>query len=172
MYYIIFLLLFTASLIVIVKLYNRFVYLKNMMSESLSGIDVQLKRRHDLIPKLVECVKGYSKHEDEVLSRVTELRTKAVHANSLPEKSNIENKLSSGVRSLIAISEDYPDLKANTVFIDLQKQITDVENHIQMARRYYNGAVRDWNVLVEGFPGLVMAKILNYNTAEFFEADL
>ncbi len=151
--------------------FNRFIRLKNMITQAWSDIDVQLKRRHDLIPKLVDTVKGYAGHEKKTLEQVIEARTTCM---SIPEgkaRQDAEATLGTGLRQLFALAESYPDLKANQSFLMLQRQISEVEDHIQMARRFYNGAVKLFNVHLESFPSLIVGKIFLYVPAEFFELE-
>ncbi|HVO72619.1 MAG TPA: LemA family protein [Ignavibacteriaceae bacterium] len=152
--------------------YNRFVKQKNMISEAWSGIDVQLKRRHDLIPNLVDSVKGYTNYERELFERITDLRVKTMQAASPGEKSRAESGLSGELKNLFAVAENYPDLKASQNFLNLQNQLAETEDQIQFARRYYNGAVRDYNIRVESFPSIIIASIFNYKKEEFFEITL
>ncbi|MBD3282288.1 MAG: LemA family protein [Candidatus Portnoybacteria bacterium] len=151
--------------------YNRFVVLKNRAQEAWSDIDVQLKRRHNLIPNLIETVKGYAKHERETLDSVTEARAKAVNAEGVEEKKNAENALSNTLKSLFAVAENYPDLKANANFLELQRELSDTENKIQAARRFYNTNVRDLNVRVEKFPSRLIAGIFGFKKRDFFEIE-
>lgn len=154
-----------------ISLFNRLVKLKNMVGEGASGIDVQLKRRSDLIPNLVETVKGYAAHEKQTLENVIAARNKAVSAGGFGEKGKAEGELSQALGRLFALSEAYPDLKADQNFRQLQGELTDTENQIQSARRYYNAAARDLNVAVESFPSNLIAKNFGFSTAEFFELD-
>ncbi len=135
-----------------IAIYNKLVRQRNMVLEGWSGIDVQLKRRSNLIPNLIESVKGYMGHERGVLEKVTELRSKSMAAGAPGEKGRIEGALSRSLVSLFAVAEGYPDLKANQNFIDLQSQLAEIEDQIQLARRYYNGATRNLNIAVESFP--------------------
>jgi LemA protein len=151
--------------------YNGLVSLKNRTDEAWSDIDVQLKRRHDLIPNLVESVKGYATHEKEVFEKVTQARTKAMSAQGIAEKGQAENMLSNTLKSLFAVSESYPDLKASQNFLQLQGELTDTEDKIQAARRFYNGNVRDLNIKIESFPTSIIAGSLGYQKREFFQVD-
>ncbi|UCF30975.1 MAG: LemA family protein [bacterium] len=155
-----------------VTIFNRLVKQRNLVLEGWSGIDVQLKRRHDLIPNLVETVKGYMKHEAGVLSRVVELRNSAGQARSPAEASAIETDLTKMLRQLFALAEAYPDLKANQNFLDLQGKLTEVEEQIQLSRRYYNGTARDMNILVQAFPSNIVAGVFSFKEAEYFEIEL
>jgi len=152
-----------------VYIYNRFVSQRNIVREAWSGIDVQLKRRYDLIPNLVDAVKGYSQYERELLQDITALRAKSMQLNSPGEKAKPESALSGRLKNLLAVAENYPDLKANKSFLNLQQQLTEAEDQIQYARRYYNGAVRDYNTRVESFPSNIIASIFNFKQEEFFE---
>lgn len=158
--------------VVAIVIYNKLVRAKNMVKEAWSGIDVQLKRRHDLIPAIVETVKGYSKHESGVFTEVANARAKLTGTDSGKQRSDAENNLTNSIRSVFALVENYPNLKADRNFLDLQKNLVEIEDNIQMARRYYNGSVRDYNILVESFPCNIAAGILGYRTAEFFEIEL
>jgi len=151
--------------------YNRFIVLINRTKEAWSDIEVQLKRRHDLIPNLVETVKGYAAHERELFEKVTEARTKAMGAQTMKEHAEAENFLSQTLKSLFAVAENYPDLKASTNFLELQRELTDTEDKIQAARRFYNGNVRDLNIMIESFPANIIAGIFNFKKAEFFEIE-
>lgn len=162
-------LIFAAILLWFVLIYNSFIKQRNIVNEAWSGIDVQLKRRYDLIPNVVDTVKGYSSYEKDLFQNITELRAKSMQLNSPGEKANPESELSGKLKNLLAVAENYPDLKANRSFLDLQKQLAEVEDQIQYARRYYNGAVRDYNTKVESFPSNIVASISGFKKAEFFE---
>ena len=151
-----------------VMLYNRLVRWRNMVLEAWSGIDVQLKRRHSLIPNLVEAVKAYAGYEQSVLERVTGLRT----AGSVAERGAEESSLSQYIRQLVAVVEAYPELKASDSYLKLMQGLTEVEQHIQYARRYYNGAVRELNVRVQSFPSNLVAALFGFRPAEYFEVEL
>jgi len=152
-------------------LYNRLVSLKNRAKEAWSDIEVQLKRRHNLIPNLVETVKGYASHEREVLEKVTEARTKAISAQTLREKGEAENMLTQTLKSLFAVAENYPDLKASQNFLELQRELRDTEDKIQAARRFYNANVRDLNIAIESFPSNIIAKLFNFKKMDLFEIE-
>ena len=154
-----------------VAIYNKLIKLRNMKEEGWSGIDVQLKRRSNLIPNLIESVKGYMGHERSVLEKVTELRTQSINASSIDAKIAAESALTRSLGKLFAVAENYPDLKANQNFIDLQQQLSKLEDEIQMARRYYNGTVRNLNVGIETFPNSLVATMFNFAKAEFFEIE-
>lgn len=155
----------------LVATYNRLVSLKNRSEEGWSDIDVQLKRRYDLIPNLVQTVKGYAKHEEGVFTKVTEARTRAMGAQGLGDKAAAENMLTGALKSLFAVAEAYPDLKASANFAKLQDELADTENKIQAARRFYNSMVRDLNTLIESFPSNVVANLFKFGKREFFELD-
>jgi LemA protein len=155
-----------------VFMYNRFVRQRNILNEAWSGIDVQLKRRHDLIPNIVETVKGYARHEKSVLEEITNLRSRLSGPATMKEKGEMENSFSQALKSIFALAEAYPDLKANQNFQELQRTLTDTEEQIQLSRRYYNGAARDYNTMVESFPNNILAKLFGFNKADFFEIDL
>jgi LemA protein len=152
-------------------MYNGLITLKNRVDEAWSDIDVQLKRRYDLIPNLVNTVKGYATHEKELFERVTAARTAAMSAGSPAEKQDAENALSGTLKTLFAVSENYPDLKANQNFLELQRELTDTEDKIQASRRFYNGNVRDFNTKLQVFPTNLMAGMLGFVAREFFAAE-
>jgi len=152
----------------IIAMYNGLIRLRNRVDEAWSDINVQLKRRYDLIPNLVNTVKGYAAHEKEVFEKVTEARTRAMGAGTAGDKAQAENMLSGALKSLFAVTEAYPDLKANQNFLELQRELTDTENKIQAARRFYNGNVRDFNTRIEIFPNNLMAGMLHFTKREFF----
>ncbi len=154
-----------------VLIYNKLVYDRNTSLAAWSDIDVQLKRRHDLIPKLIDAVKQYASYESSLLESVTSLRSQAKTIEKISERENVERELQTQVHKLIAIAEDYPELKVNQNFLELQKDISNVENDIQYARRYYNGAVRNINTRIDSFPDLVIARFLNYKYHEYFQLD-
>ncbi|WP_420408545.1 LemA family protein [Hoeflea sp.] len=156
-----------------ISLYNRLVKLRQMAGEGWSGIDVQLKRRADLIPNLLETVKGYMTHERELLEEVTRLRGQAVSSSSgSPEqRAGIEGALSGALGRLMAVAENYPDLKANENFMEFQEALEETENEISMSRRYYNGSVRNLNVAVESFPSNLIANQFGFVKAEYFEIE-
>lgn len=153
----------------VVGLYNHFVSLVNRTKEAWADIEVQLKRRYDLIPNLVNTVKGYATHESTAFEKVSEARSKAMQAGTPAEKGEAENALTGTLKSLFAISEAYPELKANTNFLELQRELSDTENKIQAARRFYNGNVRDLNIAVESFPGNVIAGSFHFSKMELFD---
>jgi LemA protein len=153
----------------LVTTYNGLVRLKNRAKEAWADIDVQLKRRYDLIPNLVETVKGYATHEREVFEKVTEARSRAMGAKTMKERTEAENTLSDTLKTLFAVSEAYPDLKASTNFLELQRELADTEDKIQAARRFYNGNVRDLNIRIESFPANLIASALGFQKMELFE---
>ena len=155
----------------IVAIYNGLIRLRNRVDEAWSDISVQLKRRYDLIPNLVSTVKGYAAHEKEVFEKVTDARTRAMGAGTAGDKAQAENMLSGALKSLFAVAENYPDLKANQNFLELQRELTDTEDKIQAARRFYNGNVRDFNTKIEVFPNNIFAGIFNFTKREFFGID-
>ena len=154
-----------------VTIYNRLVTNKNLVAEGWSGIDVQLKRRNDLIPNLIEAVKGYMGHERGVLDQVTELRTKSEAAQGAAEKAKVEGAMGAALGNLFAVAENYPDLKASQNFMELQKSLADIEDQIQLARRYYNGAARNFNILIQSFPSNLLASAFHFTTVEYFEIE-
>ena len=154
-----------------IAVYNGLIRLKNRVDEAWSDIDVQLKRRYDLIPNLVSTVKGYAAHEKEVFEKVTEARTRAMGAQSAHDKAQAENMLSQTLKSLFAVAEAYPDLKANQNFLELQRELADTEDKIQASRRFYNGNVRDFNTKIQIFPNNIFAGMLGFSSREFFEAE-
>jgi LemA protein len=153
----------------IIAAYNRFVRFVQRAKEAWADIDLQLKRRYDLIPNLVESVKGYASHEKSVFENVTNARAAAMDAGSLEEKGKAEDALGKTLKSLFAVAEAYPDLKANQNFLELQRELEDTENKIQAARRFYNGNVRDLNTAIASFPGNVIAEMFRFEPREFFE---
>jgi len=156
---------------IVVGIYNGLVRGRLLVREEFSGIDVQLKRRHDLIPNLVSTMEGYADFERSVLEDVTRLRTQAMGDESIPEKQRDENALSDALKSLFAVAEGYPDLKASTNFLDLQQRLASIEEELQKSRRYYNGTVRDFNTSVQSFPSNLVARLFGFQEAEFFELE-
>ena len=154
-----------------IVIYNRFVTLTNRVREAWSDIDVQLKRRYDLIPNLIETVKGYATHEAGTLQKVTDARTKAMGAQTVGEHAQAENMLTGALKSLFAVSEAYPDLKANTNFVELQRELSDTENKIQAARRFYNSVVQELQNALEQFPSNMVGKTFGFKSREFFQLD-
>ncbi len=152
----------------VVFTYNRFISFTNRAKEAWADIDVQLKRRYDLIPNLVETVKGYAAHEASTLTAVTDMRTRAMSAQTVAEHSEADNMLAGALKSLFAVSENYPDLKANQNFVELQRELADTENKIQAARRFYNSVVQDLNTALESFPGNVIGSWFSFTARDFF----
>lgn len=151
--------------------YNGFVRLINRAKEAWADIDVQLKRRYDLIPNLINTVKGYATHESSVFEKVTQARTTAMGAGNIGEKGKAENMLTGALKSVFAVAEAYPELKANQNFLKLQEELSDTENKIQAARRFYNTNVRDLNTRVESFPNNFIASIFRFSGMEFFQLE-
>lgn len=158
-----------AFFVWLVSAYNSLVAFKNRTKEAWADIDVQLKRRYDLIPNLMETVKGYAAHESGVFQKVTEARSAAMGATTPEDKIAKENELSQTLKSLFAVAENYPDLKASTNFVELQRELTDTEDKIQAARRFYNGNVRDFNIAIESFPSNIVAAIFSFKQMALFE---
>lgn len=164
-------LLIVVGFIVIwaIAAYNNLVTLKAHADEGWSGIDVQLKRRYDLIPNLVAVVKQYSIHERDVLEKVTQMRTAAMGAQTVAQKAEAEQGLTGALKTLFAVAENYPNLKANENFMQLQHQLADLENDIQLSRRYYNGAARNYNIAVSRFPSTIIASTTGFTKITYFE---
>jgi len=155
----------------LVAIYNKFVSLRAGMDASWSDIDVQLKRRYDLIPALVDTVKGYKEYEGDTLERVIQARQQGLSAGTMDEKAAAANMLSGALGKMFALAEAYPDLKANTNFLKLQDELSNLEDAIQNARRYYNAIVRDYNAKTESFPDLFVAQKFNFTKRDYFELD-
>ena len=155
----------------LVTLYNSLIKLKLTVNEASSDIETFLKQRYDMIPNLVEIVKGYAKHEKEIFEKVSELRSKAMNAGSLSDQMALEGELAKGISKIFAIAEAYPELKANENFLNLQGNLKDLENDIQKSRRFYNGTVRDFNTKLVIFPNNLVAGILGFKEFPFFEAE-
>ena len=153
----------------IIATFNSLVTFRNRTKEAWSDIDVQLKRRYDLIPNLVETVKGYATHERELFEKVTEARSRAMGATTLKEKGEAENTLSGTLKTLFAVAENYPELKTSTNFLELQRELRDTEDKVQASRRFYNGNVRDFNIKIESFPANIIASLFAFKKMEFFE---
>lgn len=151
--------------------YNSFVRLVNHAKEAWADIDVQLKRRYDLIPNLINTVKGSANFETSTLEKVTEARTKAMQASTTSEHAEAENMLTNSLKSIFALSENYPDLKSNQNYLSLQNELSDTENKIQSARRFYNGNVRDLNIAIESFPGNMIANVFSFGKMDLFELE-
>ncbi len=151
--------------------YNRLVRLQAMTAEAWSGIEVQLKRRYDLIPNLVETVKGYARHEEKIFTGLAEKRSRSMEAAGVGEKAVAENALVEGLRTLFAVAEAYPELKANQNFLQLQRDLAEIEDQLQLVRRYYNGAARNFNVAVRSIPSSLVAGGMGLKPAEYFEVE-
>ena len=160
-----------AAVLWVIAMYNQFVQLVNRVKEAWSDIEVQMKRRYDLIPNLLETVKGYAAHEKDVFEKVTQARAAAIGAQTMPEHAQAENMLSGALKSLFAVAEAYPQLRANENFLELQRELTDTEDKIQAARRFYNGNARDMNILIESFPSNIVANVFKFQKQEFFELE-
>jgi LemA protein len=154
-----------------ILMFNRLVSLRNRVDNGWAQIDVQLRRRYDLIPNLVETVKGYAAHEREVFEEVTNARSRAMDASSVPDQASAENQVTKGVRQLLAVAERYPDLKANQNFLSLQEEITGTESKIAYARQFYNDQVMRLNTLIGSFPSNVIAKLFRFTPREFFDIE-
>jgi LemA protein len=163
------LIIIVVAILWLIGVFNGLVVLKNRAKEAWADIDVQLKRRYDLIPNLVETVKGYATHERELFEKVTQARTAAMSATRLSAKGDAENTLSGTLKSLFAVAENYPDLKASTNFLELQRELTDTEDKIQAARRFYNTNVRDLNIKIESFPENLIAGSFGFKQMELFQ---
>ena len=160
-----------AIILWLIAIFNSLIKLKNRTEEAESDIDVQLKRRHDLIPNLIETVKGYATHERDLLENVTKARTSAINASGMAEKGVAENMLTEALKSIFAVAENYPDLKASQNFLQLQDELSDTENKIQAARRFYNSNARDFNIKVEIFPNNLIVGMLGFKKFDFFQAE-
>ena len=165
------LLIIVAVAAYLVVIYNRFISLRTGIDAAWSDIDVQLKRRYDLIPALVDTVKGYKDYEAETLEKVIQARQQGLDAGSIDEKAAAANMISGALGKLFALAEAYPDLKANTTFMKLQNELSSIEDALQNARRYYNAIVRDYNYRLDAFPDLYVAKKFNFSAREYFELD-
>lgn len=149
--------------------FNRLIQLKNTRTQSLADIDTQAKLRFDLVPNLVETVKGYAKHEDTLLTNVTKARNMMLSAGSLHDKANADAMLTSSLKTLFAVAENYPDLKANTNFLHLQQELSSIETKLAASRRFFNNATKEYNTLVMSFPHLIIAKLFNFHEESYFE---
>jgi LemA protein len=163
--------IFLVIIIFGIAIYNKLIRLRNTVKSSWSDIDVQLKKRYDLVPNLVETVRGYASHERNVLENVTKARSAAMQAANPADKAQAENFLRDTLKSLFALAEAYPDLKANANFMQLQSQIKELEDSIEYARRYYNAVVRDINIVIESFPSNIVASLFSFKQEEFFELE-
>ncbi|MEQ9618069.1 MAG: LemA family protein [Deltaproteobacteria bacterium] len=169
--FLILIVILAVLIFVSVGIYNGLVKLRNSSEQAWSDVDVQLKRRYDLVPNLVETVKGYASHEKETFEKVVQARNQAMNATSPEDKAQAENFLQSTLKSLFALAEAYPELKANQNFIELQTELSNIEEQIQLARRYYNAVVRDLNTRIESVPSNIVANIFNFQKREYFELD-
>jgi len=160
-----------AVVLIAIVIFNRLIRQRNVVREGWSGIDVQLRRRTDLVPNLVEAVKGYAAHERGVLEEVTKRRLGSIAASDVQGQAAAERALNGSLGKLMAVAEAYPQLKADKNFLELQKQLAEIEDQIQMARRYYNGAVRNLNISIQSFPGVLVAHLLGFHEEPFFELD-
>ena len=163
--------IFVIVLLYLIASYNNLIKKKNMFEEGWSSIDVQLKRRSNLIPNIRNSVKGYMSHEKKLLEEITKLRSQSDAADNVIDQGKAESSLSGSLMNLFAVAENYPELKANENFLDLQNQLKEIEDDIQMARRYYNGTVRNNNVLVESFPTNLVANTFSFGKMDFFEIE-
>lgn len=155
--------------VLFVMSYNRLVHLQSLVKEAWSGVDVQLKRRYDLIPNLVETVKGYSFHEKGILEDLVRARAASMGAVGLPDKQQAEASLTQSLKTIFALAEQYPNLKANENFLALQKELSSIEHEVQLSRRYYNGTVREYTIAITQFPSNVTAKLFGFTPASYFE---
>lgn len=161
--------IFAIVVIWAIVIFNRFITLRNRVEEAWSDINVQLKRRYDLIPNLVNTVKGYASHEQVAFEKVTEARARAMGAQSVTDHAEAENMLTGALKSIFAVAEAYPELKANQNFLELQRELSDTENKIQASRRFYNTNVRDLNTSIESFPSNIIANVFSFSKKDFFE---
>lgn len=157
--------------LILIGMYNSLVQLKVRADSSWSDIDVQLKRRHDLIPNLVETVKGYAAHEKGTFENIAKFRSQAMQATAPADKAQAENQLSGALKSLFAVAENYPELKASEQFTSLQASLNSIEDNIQNARRYYNAVIRDYNTRVQSFPANIIAGMFGFQPRQFFEVE-
>jgi LemA protein len=168
---IIILIVLAILVVAVISIYNKLVRLRNTVKSSWSDIDVQLKKRFDLVPNLVETVKGYASHEKTVFEKVTQARSMAMQATSPADMAKAENMLRDTLKTLFAVAEAYPELKANTNFLQLQSQLQEMENNIEYARRYYNAVVRDYNIVIESFPSNLVASQFGFKQEELFQLE-
>ncbi|MDP3710507.1 MAG: LemA family protein [bacterium] len=168
-----YIILFMIGLVILwlIWMYNSLIRKRNRVDEAWSDIEVQLKRRYDLIPNVMETVKGYASHEQGVFQKVTEARTQAMGAKNAHEQAAAENVLSNTLKTLFAVAENYPDLKANANFLDLQRELADTENKIQSARRFFNSTILDYNSYIQSFPTNIMASVFGFGKKEFFDLE-
>ena len=165
------LVIIAVLIILVISMYNSLVRLRQKVKNSWSQIDVQLQRRFDLIPNLVETVKGYMSHENDVLTKVAELRTSWANAGTVAEKANLDNQLSGALKTIMAVSENYPDLKANQNFSELQQELQNTENKISFSRQFYNDSVTMYNTKLEVFPSNIIASMFGFKAEEFFKVE-
>ena len=165
------LIIVAVVVIVVIAMYNKLVRLRNTVKSSWSDIDVQCKKRFDLVPNLVETVKGYASHERTVFEKVTEARSMAMKATNPVEMAKAENMIRDTLKSLFAVAEAYPELKANANFLQLQSQLQELENNIESARRYYNAVVRDYNISIESFPSNLIASQFGFKQEQLFQLE-
>ena len=154
-----------------IVIFNRLIRDRNMVREAWSGIDVQLKRRYNLVSNLAEVVKGYRRHERGLFEDIAELRGRCMSAEGVQEQGEAEKGLSKAIKTLFAVAEGYPELQAGRNFLDLQEKLSEIEDQIQLARRYYNGTVRNYNIRVESFPNLLLANLFRFHQSDFFEIE-
>jgi len=166
---IVFIALTAIVVLYFIYIYNRLIRLQNMTNEAWSGIDVQLKKRYELVPMLVKAVAGYARHEKNLLESITQLRSQGINANTIKDQEMAEVGLSKALGNLFVVVEGYPDLKANQNFLELQREISKVEHDLQRARRYYNGSVRNYNILIEQFPSNLVANIASHKQRDYFD---
>ncbi len=159
-------------ILIVISIYNKLIRSKNHVEEANADINVQLKRRFDLIPNLIETVKGYMNHEKEVLEKITELRSQALSTSDFKESDKLNQEISKNISSILVSFENYPDLKANQNFLSLQSELVDTENKIQSARRFYNNVTKDYNILIESIPTNIFAKLFNYQKKPLLEISL
>jgi LemA protein len=158
-----------AAILYLIYVYNSLISNKNLVAEGWSGIDVQLRRRADLIPNLIETVKGYASHEDKLFRDIAELRAKSIAGGSVAEQSQVGQAMSAALGRIFAIAEAYPNLKADANFRDLQDKLSGIEDEIQLSRRYYNGTVRNFNTMIEAFPSNIIANFFRFTKSDFFD---
>ncbi len=171
LFFLVILFIAVAVIAAVIVIYNRLIKLRNTVKSSWSDIDVQCKKRFDLVPNLVETVKGYASHERALLEKVTQARAMAMQAGGPGEMAKAENMIRETLKSLFAVAEAYPELKANANFMQLQDNLNEIENNIEYARRYYNAVVRDFNILIESFPSNIVASTFNFKQAELFQLE-
>jgi LemA protein len=152
-------------------IFNRLIRARNLVREGWSGIDVQLRRRSDLVPNLIEAVKGYAAHERALFDDIAAKRNSALNANSIAGRATAEAELQASIHKMLAVAEAYPALKASTNFLELQHQLADLEDQLQLARRYYNGTVRDYNIGIQSFPDVLLARITGFRDEHYFQID-